>query len=51
MGDSRRHVASFPNLLRDAQKTFDLTGGLMAGLFTSDGELTALRKTWDGTMP
>jgi FdhD protein len=42
---SRRMLASLPDLLRTAQPTFDLTGGVHAsGLFTPQGELVAVRE-------
>jgi FdhD protein len=38
-------LATLPGLLRDAQRVFDRTGGLhAAGLFTSSGELIAVRE-------
>lgn len=38
-------LTSLPERLREAQRVFDSTGGLhAAGLFTSDGELLALRE-------
>jgi FdhD protein len=38
-------LAAMPEALRSAQKVFDRTGGLhAAGLFTSDGELLAVRE-------
>src|SRR5919107_3471930 len=40
-----RVLASLPDRLRAAQRTFDRTGGLhAAGLFTPDGELVVLRE-------
>jgi FdhD protein len=39
----RAIVSSFPGRLREAQRTFDATGGLhAAGLFTADGRLEDL---------
>jgi FdhD protein len=38
-------IADLPERLRDAQRTFERTGGLHAtGLFTPDGELTLIRE-------
>jgi FdhD protein len=42
---SRRLLAGLPDRLRAVQSTFSLTGGVHAsGLFTSDGELAAVRE-------